>query len=283
MIPPTRAARSYSYLILPFLVLAAAVSALAAEPTGQREWVSTAGTRLKAAAMGVEGASVRFKTPEGKETMVPFAKLAAEDRGFLRKHFGLSEEPAANPDSAARGNSAPLTKPLPHPAGEVNGPHDAGNGSHYFIYIPKSLKENRKAPLLLITDASGGSAGSVKSRIKGAELNGWVVAASVESNNKANTDINQAHAKRCIDHLGATLPIDPARLYFTGGSGGGAMAFNNSIQLNAAGAMPIIGYNIFGKLPRIGAVSCRTPTGSADRTPRHSLPSPPSLQRTRST
>lgn len=73
MVSPIRASRSYLCLVLPFLILAAALSALVAEPTGQREWVSTAGTRLKAAAMGVEGESVRFKSPEGKETMVPLA------------------------------------------------------------------------------------------------------------------------------------------------------------------------------------------------------------------
>lgn len=135
-----RAFRSRIRLVFPFLMLAAAAIPLAAEPTGEREWTSTAGTRLTAVAMAVEGASVRFISAGGKETVVPLAKLAAEDREFLRKHFGIAEEPSANAASAVQGKSAPLSTQLPHPVGEVSGPHEAGNGSHFFIYIPKTLK-----------------------------------------------------------------------------------------------------------------------------------------------
>ncbi|MDZ4199242.1 MAG: hypothetical protein U1E27_08160, partial [Kiritimatiellia bacterium] len=59
------------------------------------------------------------------------------------------------------------------------------------------------------------------------------------------------HAKNCVKHILAQLPVDPKRVYYTGGSGGGAMAFNNAALLRGAGAMPHIGY-IPGSVPRGG-------------------------------
>ncbi|MCB1134090.1 MAG: hypothetical protein KDN05_23435, partial [Verrucomicrobiae bacterium] len=190
-----------------------------------------------ASAVGIEGDAVRLRKPDGTEMVVPVEKLSPDDREFLGDHFGDQEE------ASVSGKSDPLSSPLLHPSGVVSGPHDAGGGSHYFIYIPKSLKANRKAPLLLYTGPTGGTAGHVKAHLKGAEVNGWIVASNVESKNKANPESNHAHSKRCVEHLISSLPVDPERVYFTGTSGGGEMAFANSVRLRSAGAMPIIGYN----------------------------------------
>lgn len=203
----------------------AGTSALAATPTEERDWTSTTGTKLRASALGVKDAVVRFKTADGKEVLVPLAKLMPEDQSAIGAQFG---------------KKAPT---LVYPPGVSSGPHDAGGGSNYFVYIPNSLKEGRKAALLLYTGAGGGGAGSVECHQKGAEVNGWIVAASVESNNGGGLDANQAHSKRCVEHLLKTLPIDPDRVYFTGNSGGGAMAFINASTIRSAGAMPLIGYN----------------------------------------
>ena len=235
----------FSGVLLPILC-----STAMAEPTEEREWTSTAGTRVTAVAVAIEGASVRLRKPDGKEMVVPVAKFSAEDRSILEDHFGAQE--ASAEAAPVTGKSAALSTQLAHPTGSISGPHDAGGGSHYFIYIPKSLKEGRKAPLLLYTGPSGGSAGHVKAHIKGAEVNGWIVATSVESKNKANPEDNHAHAKRCVEHLIDTLPVDPERVYYTGTSGGGAMAFVNAARLRGAGAMPIIGYNSDAKFAKGG-------------------------------
>ena len=212
----------------------AGAGAWAAAPTGERDWTSTTGTKLRASAMGVKDAVVRFRTAEGKEVLVPLAKLTPEDQSVIGTQFG---------------KKAPT---LAYPPGVSSGPHDAGGGSNYFVYLPNSLKEGRKASLLLYTGAGGGGGASVKCHQKGAEVNGWIVAASVESNNGGSVDSNQAHAKRCVEHLIKTLPIDPDRVYFTGNSGGGAMAFNNASTIRSGGAMPVIGYNHAGKYAKGG-------------------------------
>jgi hypothetical protein len=105
------------------------------------------------------------------------------------------------------------------------------------------LRKGRLAPLLHFNGSGGGSANSVKKHIEGAELNGWIVAASVESKNGPLHPVgNHAHAKRCVNHLVGTLPVDPKRVYFTGSSGGGAMTFYNSAHMKGAEAMQHIGY-----------------------------------------
>jgi len=54
---------------------------------------------------------------------------------------------------------------------------------------------------------------------------------------------NHEHAKRCVEHLIANLPIDERRVYFTGNSGGGAMSFYNALRIESRGNMPVVGYS----------------------------------------
>jgi hypothetical protein len=110
------------------------------------------------------------------------------------------------------------------------------------VYVPKTLRKGRLAPLLHYNGSGGGNAGSVKKHIEGAELNGWIVAANVESRNGNDPAKNCEHATNCVKHLIETLPVDPKRVYFTGGSGGGAMSFHNAANITSSGAMPHIGY-----------------------------------------
>ena len=182
--------------------------------------------------------------------VVTFDIFSDEDRIFLIKHFGL-EKTLPLPGHPQLSPIPKINDGLPHAIGEVLGPIDAGDGSHYFLYIPSTLRKDRKAPLLLYTGAGGGKAGSVWRHIEGAEIAGWIIAASVESKNGEGHPVeNHKHAKQCHKHLLETLPIDPERVYFTGNSGGGAMSFYNSFRIKSAGAMPLIGYIPEDKKPR---------------------------------
>jgi len=138
---------------------------------------------------------------------------------------------------SAKGSGIPSVK-----IGEVVGPIDAGGDSHYFLYVPKSLKEGRKAPLLHFNGSGGGSAASLSRYIAGAETNGWIVVANVESRNEQSTEQDHQYAKNVVTHAIGSLPVDPARVYFAGNSGGGAMSFYNASRIPSIGAMPEIGY-----------------------------------------
>jgi hypothetical protein len=226
------------------LALVLTLGLAAAEPTESREWVSVTGSKVKGSALSVSAGQVLIKLENGRELTVPLNKLSESDQGFLSKHFG--DPPAAEGAAAAKttGSGLPLvTDGLAHKVGEVAGPIDAGGGSHYFVYVPKTLRKGRLAPLLHFNGSGGGSARSVKKHAEGAELNGWIVAASVESKNGPGHPVqNHEHAKNCVKHLIGSLPVDPQRVYFTGGSGGGAMSFYNAARIQSAGAMPHIGY-----------------------------------------
>ena len=232
----------YLYLFGLLLMGLSPMVGAAVAPTEEREWTSVAGTKVQGVVLSVAGENARLRKPDGSEIVVPLAKFVPEDRAFLEHHFRAASAPATPTPPTSAGKSVPLAAPLAHPSGQVSGPHDAGKGSHYFIYIPNSLKEKRGAPLLFYTGSIGGTASHVKAHIKGAEINGWIVAASVESKNKSGLEKNLEHTENCLEHLTKILPIDRDRLYFTGSSGGGALAFENAVRHRAAGAMPIIGY-----------------------------------------
>lgn len=218
------------------------------KPTESREWVSTAGTKVTGAAQSVRAGKVLLKLGDGRELTVPLDKLSAADREFLADHFG---EESGTPVSTGSG-AAFVTEGLAQKIGEVVGPIDAGEGSHYFLYIPKSLRKDRLAPLMHVNDAGGGNANSVKGFIQGAEICGWVLAASVESKNGNTTAQNFQFAKKNVAHITGSLPVDPERIYFTGGSGGGAMSFYNAAMLPGAGSMPQIGYIPDNAVPKKG-------------------------------
>lgn len=211
---------------------------LLAEPIKEREWTSTAGTKLVASALEIEGGEVVLQRSSGKVIRVAVSQLVDADRAILEKHFSM-EEP-----SGEAGKRAEVTG-LPHPQGQAIGPIDAGGGK-YFLYLPENLVQGRLAPLLFFTGSGGGNASHVKRCQEGAEVNGWIVAASVESRNGKD---GRAFVKAAMAHIQATLPVDPERLYFTGNSGGGVVAVNNCANFKGAGAMPFIAHGLAASMP----------------------------------
>ncbi len=207
---------------LAFFILCMTLSA--ADPAASRQWTSSAGTKVEAVAELVKEGSVHLATSEGRKIVVPLASLIEEDRKILRELF----KPAPPKD-------------LPYPIGKISGPHTAGPKSTFHIYIPNSIREGRKAPVLIYTSAGGGKASHVKAYIEAAELNGCIIVANVESRNTNHH--NYDTVKLCHEFLLKTLPIDENRDYFSGHSGGGSMANYATTFFEGTGSAPIIGYN----------------------------------------
>jgi hypothetical protein len=227
--------RGAHFSIIAIILAWACVSG--AEPTEKREWTSTKGTKMVGVALKMNGKVVTFEREGGGEIKVPLDQLTENDQSILKKHFAEDEA------TAEAEHESP--KDLPHPQGEVVGPIQAGDAS-YFLYLPKSLRDGRPAPLIFFTGAGGGNANQVRSYVEGAEINGWIVAASVESRNGVN---GRPFVKACIDDIKATLPVDSERFYFTGGSGGGVFALINTATYDGAGTLPMIAHGVIDTMP----------------------------------
>ncbi len=207
---------------------------------GSREWQSTSGHKTEAKAVSATLTTVTLELVSGKRITLPLEKLVAGDREAILSHFSLSPLKQGEP---VRSTSLPIdAAETEHPIGKVEGPIESAPGSHYFIYLPKSLKQDRPAPLLHFNGSGGGNAGQMARYIGGCERFGWILVASQESSNKTHGDPNHRHAANNIAVLREKPLVDPGRVYFTGQSGGGAMSWWNASKLDAAGTMPFIGY-----------------------------------------
>ena len=213
-----------------------------AEPTSNREWKTKSGHKTTATALKVENGKVHFKKPNGSVIKVKLDLLSEGDQEFLTKHFEL--KPAEKPDTAANtvsGSGAEPLTGLSQPQGKTVGPIDTGNGSTYYLYLPKSLKQNRPAPLLFYTHSGGGGKGQLINSLRdAAETLGWVMAISVESSNQ--NPKREVHAINCMKHILKTWPVDKDRIHYSGNSGGAALAFQTSTKIRAYGVMPNVGY-----------------------------------------
>lgn len=213
----------------------------ASEPTELRKWTSSVGTSLQAKALSCEEGMVTLQKADGGTLKIGLDKLDAAGQAFLQTHFKL-ENSATGGATVERGASP---SDLEHPLGQVVGPIDAG-ASKYFLYQPKSLVAGRPAPLLFITGAGGGNSGTVARHKVGAELNGWIVAMSVESKNGRACS---PFIKDSLEHIKSNVPVDPERIYYTGGSGGGVRAILNLVEFGGIGAMPVIAHGGNDDLP----------------------------------
>ncbi len=224
--------------ILLFLTLS-----LSAEPTGQREWRATSGHNTTARAISATPTSVSLELANGETVELALDQLVPEDREFILGHFKIEAPATPKEGDPHRSGAVPLSpKDAPHPLGEISGPIESAPGSTYHIYLPKSLKEGRKAPLLHFNGSGGGGPVQMQRYISGVERFGWIFVASVESKNKTHGEPNLKHAANNIAHLRDNPLVDPERIYFTGQSGGGAMSWWNAAKLNGAGTLPVMSY-----------------------------------------
>lgn len=239
--------RLFRTLILSVALVQGALLSAQVVPTEMRSWKSTAGTSIEARATALVDGKVSLETADGRKLEVPMEKISEADQAFVKSHFGAVESGSVN--LPARGQP-PVG--LPHSLGEVTGPIES-DGSSYYVYLPPTLVADRAAPMLFFTGSGGGNAEVLKVFLEGANLAGWIIACSVESKNGATVEENHRHAKNCLDHLKANLPVDPKRVYFGGNSGGARMAFHNNAVLDGAGVLAIVagaaeGQEIPGKL-----------------------------------
>lgn len=196
------------------LLLLAFAFPLIAAPTEVRDWTASGGQKARGSAVEVTGGKVTLKLETGKTVVVALDRLSDPDRAFLATHFAQPATSAAPADD------------LPHPTGKVTGQIECGAESHYFLYLPQSLRKGAKHPVLFVMDPNGGSAGTAQRYLPGAERNRWIVAVSKESRNAVEG--GEAAIEAMIKHVAETLPIDPDRQYFSGFSGGSREAFSAS-------------------------------------------------------
>lgn len=74
---------------LPLLAWLTATS-LVAQPTENRSWTSTAGTKLEAKAISLSNDDTTLETEDGRNLKIKLSQLVPEDRAFLKKHFALT-------------------------------------------------------------------------------------------------------------------------------------------------------------------------------------------------
>lgn len=193
--------------------------------------------------MALDGDLVVLKKENGKTTKVPLDKLVAADQEFLRKHFQTVSE-------GVTGSGVAAATGLPFEQGKVVGPVEASGNASYYLYLPTTLKQRRNAPLLFYTHAEGGLPVMLDRIKEGAELCGWIMAISVQSRNGLSNSENLQSSKKSVKHILKTLPVDKKRIYFTGDSGGGAMAYVNAADMDAVGVMPNVAYVPHNVSPR---------------------------------
>lgn len=214
-----------------------------AAPTEKREWTAISGHKTKARALSATDTLVTLELEPGKTVQLGLDKLVPADREFLCKHFQIKVAPAAGADEPQRSGVPSIAQAdAPHPLGQITGPIKSAPGSTYHIYLSKSLKAGRKAPVLHFNGAGGYQAHIVQRYLRGIERFGWIMVASVESKNATHGAVNLKHAANNIAAMKESPLVDPDRIYFTGHSGGGAMSWWNAANLNAAGTMPVMSY-----------------------------------------
>ena len=200
-----------------------------ADETPEREWTSTAGTTITGTVTELNDGVASIVSKNGRKLKVPLNKLSPSDQAYLNDFFE-GENTDASPAAVAVGKS------------ETVGPIDAGDGSSYFLYLPKTLVPGGSAPLLFWTGSGESHAKTLNHWKKTADIIGIALACSKEAKNGKKPKSNGDHTRTCLKHIQKTVPVDIRRVIFSGGSGGGVSSIRNCASLPCIGAIPFIAW-----------------------------------------
>ena len=146
-------------------------------------------------------------------------------------------------EAQTAGVPARSTCDLPDPSGVVQARLTSGQRERtYRLFVPPGYDGRTRLPLVLDLHGSGGSAAG-QAKNSGFEVvaarEGFAVATLDAENTRWNVPVSSdraddvAYASDVIDHVGAQVCIDAARVYATGFSGGGRMSSLLGCRLNA--------------------------------------------------
>ncbi|MGJ8656941.1 MAG: hypothetical protein ACSHX6_10875 [Akkermansiaceae bacterium] len=208
----------------------------AAEPTESRTWTSVDGKTITAVATVFSDDVVTMLRANGRTVKVPLAMLSAVDQEFVMAHFAeepdVEEEPVGAKVEGGSGKKVVKA--------EIGGPESSKDESFYYHYVPSTVKVGGKVSAMFYTGASPGNARNLQLMVPASELTGMVLIACGNSSNKGK--VNGTHIHNNLMHAFDKFSFDKERVFFTGGSGGGARAFWNAAHYKYGGAMPMIGY-----------------------------------------
>ncbi len=194
-----------------------------------RIWTAHNGNRAEARAVGREGSDVMLEMKDGRPHRMPLALLSSEDRAYVDEAFPLAEpeSPASPVGPAAPADPVAVVRTVEGIAAEpgrvsarIECRRDPSFG--YFLWLPPDFDAARQWPVMYLLDPGGGKAQTVNRYIKGATFNGFILVVSAESRN--GYDGSRQAIKAMVADVNARLPINPARQYASGFSGGARMA-----------------------------------------------------------
>lgn len=179
-----------------------------------RTWTAASGATIDALYVESRGASAVLEKPDGKRFQIALARLSKQDRAYIEQlAFKALESEPPPPENY----KAPIGKISP--AIQCK---DASKWS-YHLYLPSSFNLSREWPVMFVMSPGGGKSKTLQRYIAGAEKNAWILALSVQSKNGFEESTPAMLAM--VDDVMKEHPIDAKRLYASGFSGGGRMAF----------------------------------------------------------
>jgi hypothetical protein len=199
----------------------------AVEPTKSRFWTSKSGSKVVAKAVELApNGMVKLVTDQGRELTLDILQLTEADQAFLSQHFRKA--------AAAPGQNE----------GVVEGPLKADADTSYFLYRPRNLNPDMKAPLMIWTQAEGGRRKTLEPFREAADLLGMIIATPVEARFEGGVTLlnNSAHTRDVLSKVKSDFRIQPAAVHFGGDKSGGAAAFHHASRWRSAGTYTVSGY-----------------------------------------